>query len=318
MNQQPYIFTEMVGCAPIANVMIESFFRFHPHLTLHVYYSQNEMAAITAIEKKFPGKLQAILIPPNVLNAFATSGHRGTAKIIASVLQPRNKRIIHIDSDVVLLQECISHMQQLFDEGYDLIGSRRAYKNNPVGIVVDERAQDVVSTYFMGVNTEKISTGIKYDLLENLCQGAANVMDFPVLDFFDGVSFDILRNGGKVAFLDPELYGGQNEQGNKKTSLNFNLHLDAGEKLIHFGGVASGYAHLQQKFKSAESYTSWAVYRYLLFAELFLDEDTDAIRRQFVEQAHTDANGRWIKGSAPYTLVKELFRFVNAKLEIKK
>lgn len=308
----------MVGCAPIANVMIESFFRFHPAYTMHVYYSNNETEAMAALEKKFPGKVQGILIPQDVLNAFNIAGHRGTAKIIASVMQPRNKYVIHIDSDVVIMQECISHMQQLFDEGYDLIGSRRSYKNNPAGIIVDERAQDVVSTYFMGVNTEKISTGIKYDLLENLCQGAANVYDFPVLDFFDGVSFDILRNGGKIAFLDPELYGGQNEQGNKKTSIPFNLHLDAGKNLVHFGGVASGYAHIQNKFKTAESYTSWAVYRYLLFAELFLDEDTDAIRQRFTDQAHTDANGRWIKGSAPYTLVKELFKFINEKLEIEK
>lgn len=139
---------------------------------------------------------------------------------------------------------------------------------------------DVVSTNCFAFNKEKI-TKYDFETITRMTQGTYNPLNHNVLDFFDPVSFDILKNGGKISNLDFNDVGGCNKEGSRDNCFKeYNndstpFKIEFGEKLVHFSGVGSGmnFYHNKVNSKGIESYKEYCIDRYALFCKIFYDED---------------------------------------------
>lgn len=282
------IFTEIYNCGMIAKVMLKSFFQFHPDREIHVFGAAQDLIDLGEM---FPLQSLRTYDAIDIGDKF-TVGHKGTAHVFASAFTRwKGKKIIHIDSDVIFKQESISLIENEFEKGFDIVGSRRCYKNNPGGVTGLDDIPDTISTYFVGFNSAKIPD---YDF-ETFCkmwQGAYHPWSYKILDFGDPVTHCALHNGATIKFLDQNLIGGQDENGKKTSSYKSNLHLDMGSHLCHMGGVGSGYAVYLEKSRPEKSYADWALIRFALFCKLFYDKDIQTSKSEPV----FDKDGRWVSG----------------------
>lgn len=283
--QTSLIFTEGFGCGKILKVALDSFHAHHD-LKVFVFGTQEDFSILTL----HPNNILVDCSASTYLRTLYKSGHAGTAFIFAKVfggnmkdMRPfmssnvieellSLKRVIHFDSDIFFKKESVSLIEQEFENGFDIIGSRRCYTNNPANIPVDPSIPDAMSTYFFGMNINTIPN-YPVEQFMRMCQGVENPLGFEAFDFFDPVTFVALKNGAKIKFIDHDKIGGQNSNGNKITSFESNLHLDLGENLAHFGGVGSGYAYYKNREGQNQSYGEWALGRWSLFAKIFYDED---------------------------------------------
>lgn len=290
-----FVFTEIIGCAKVGRVALESYCRHHV-IPVHVFATQDDIAELGQIGQNNLINFIDVTDDRQLVEAYK-KGHQGTAylfaKIIASTEITDDNEIIHFDGDVYFKKESLSLIVNAFRMGFDLVGSRRCYVNNPGGIEVPGYLPDVISTYFFGVKRDKIPTVYSFEDMVQMCVGNPIGLDDMVLDFFDPISFHIIKAGGDVKFLDYEFVGGQNDQGSKISAIPANLHLDAGEYLLHFGGTGSGYAYYRNKNEQHVAYGDWALIRWSLFSMLFYNEPVpvDAPESVF------DENGRWISGN---------------------
>lgn len=283
------IFTEIVNCGPVGRVMIESFHKYHDR-QIYIYARPNDIEELGEI-KNHPNNIFLSLTDAQY-DKFK-HGHAGTAVLFAEQFYPgTDKNIVHCDSDLVFKKESISLIENAFDEGYDIVGSRRCYKNNPCKVPVPDGIPDAVSTYFFGMKTKVLPKQFSFEQMCLLWQGHNIGLNHPVLDFADGAYFHALRNGAKTKFLDSNLVGGQNAEGSKVNNYKSNLHLDMGEHLAHLGGVGSGYAVAHGLSKPDKSYADWSLGRWSLFAKLFYDRDI-----AFAAPTVYGNDGRWVSGS---------------------
>lgn len=308
--QKSLIFTEGFGCGKILKIALRSFHQHHD-LKVHVFGLPEDFEQLDPHHNN-------VLIDCSQLDYLKRSyetGHAGTAFIFGKVFSgaindlrrfTKNpdpsmnlRQVIHFDSDVYFKKESVSLIEQEFDAGYDIVGSRRAYFKNPANIPIDPSIPDATSTYFFGCKLDMIP---QYDgeYFIRMCQGSINPLGHEVFDFFDPVTFVMLRNGARIKFLDQEKIGGQNIDGNKKSSFQSNLHLDIGENLAHFGGVGSGYAYTIDKKKQNESYGQWAVGRWAIYKKIFFPEETSEVKAGPPVIA---ADGRWVHGGYDETLL---------------
>lgn len=290
----PLIFTETVNCSEITKVMLRSFYRHHPDRKIHIFGTQQDFLELHDEGKNPNAILIDITDNKELVNKYKI-GHQGTAQAFAMVLSGmidgNFDSFIHVDSDIYFKQESISLIQQEFDNGFDIVGSRRCYKNNPSNVPNLDNFPDSISTYFLGMKLDKIP---KYDF-EKLClycEGASHPLGWTVLDFFDGVTHGAMANGATIKFLDSNLIGGQNELGKKNNNYISNLHFDCGSHLIHFGGVGSGYAYAKGKKGHESPYYTWALGRYSLFKKVFENSSID-----FNSPTVYGSDGRWINGN---------------------
>ena len=276
MKTNPYIFTEVYGCGIIAKKCLETYTQFHDQ-PIYVFGTHSDF-------KEFPQLPNVEYIEvsdDNVLRESYKQGHMGTAHIFAKVIKEYSEDfdyIIHIDSDVVFRKESMSLIQEKIDQEYDLIGPYRCYKNNLNGRKDLSHIKDVTQTYFFGFNKHKISN-YDFNTLKAMAVGFHNPLNHAILDFFDPVSFDILKNGGKIAFLDYNKVGGMNADGNKKNIFpEINTHIDFGENLMHFAGVGSGRNFYKNGAGSTpSSYVEWAKGRYALYQKAIYNEETPGL-----------------------------------------
>lgn len=269
-----FIYTEIYNCGKIGRIFLDSFCKYHPNETIHVYGTPKDFAVI--IPKP---NIVFLDISKNttILNAF-NNGHLGTAMLWALLIKERpEKYLIHIDSDVICRKECISDLFAGINEGFDLIGPIRNYKHNPNNRDDIRHLADVTQTLFFAFNRELVSTKWSYDLLTSMCRGNDNPLGHSVIDFFDPVMFDILNNGGKIKILSMEDYGGCDYYGKRNTNSfpEANQIIDFGQKLAHFSAVGSGmhYYHNWSKINVPQSYMTYAVDKYALFCKIFYNED---------------------------------------------
>jgi hypothetical protein len=277
MQNKAFIFTESYGCGLILKKCLESFFRHHPNTVVHVFGTHKDFKDLG----KFKNVEYVELSDDLELKECFKHGHLGTAHIGARVIKEFSKGfdyIIHFDSDVIFKKESLSLLYDKIDEGYDLIGPVRCYKNNMNGRTDLSELSDVSQTYFYAFNKTKISD-YSFSDLRNMIVGFHNPLNHPILDYFDPVSFDILKNGGKSYFLDVDLVGGLTIEGNRKNKYEeLNNDMDSGENLMHFAGVGSGMKfHFQGAEQTNQSYVIWALKRFALYYKLFYSISIDNI-----------------------------------------
>jgi hypothetical protein len=270
-NNDFFVFTEAYNCGTILKIALDSFHKYHDE-KVHIFGTYKDFKKLT----KHKNNVFIELSEDEVLKNLYMQGHIGTAYIFSKVINgeyTKINKIIHFDSDVVFRSECLSLIKDSFNKGYDLIGSRRCYKNNLNGRSDLSQIEDVVQTYFFGFNKEKINN-YSFNELINMCVGYYNPYKHPILDFFDPVSFDIINNGGKIDFLDYNLVGGMNENGDKNNKYGeVNQKIDFGDLIVHFAGVGSGMNFFNNKSSADSSYQEWAKKQYFLYHKLFYKEE---------------------------------------------
>ena len=277
MNNKPFIFTEAFNCGLILKKCLESFFKYHPDTVVNVFGTFKDFKELG----KFKNVEYHELSEDRELAECFKHGHLGTAHIGAKVIKEISKGhdyIIHFDSDVIFRKESLSLLTNKIEEGYDLIGPRRCYKNNMNGRTDLSNLSDVSQTYFYAFNKNKISD-YDFPTLRNMIVGFHNPLNHPILDYFDPVSFDILKNGGKIFFLNVDQVGGLTEEGNRKNNfLELNSDMDFGENIIHFAGVGSGMKfYFKGTENAAKSYADWALKRFALYYKTFYDKDVENV-----------------------------------------
>lgn len=277
MEDNSFIFTESYNCGLILKKCLESFFRYHPDKIVNIFGTAKDFKEVGKFKNVRYNELSTDL----ELKECFKYGHLGTAHIAARVIKEfsKNKKyIIHFDSDIIFRKESLSLIEDKINEGFDLIGPVRCYKNNMNGRTDLNNLSDVTQTYFYAYNKEKIS---EYELptLRNMIVGYHNPLNHPILDYFDPVSFDILKNGGKTFFLDSKLVGGLTMEGNRKNGhLELNSDNDFGDNIIHFGGIGSGLKfHYHGPGDVPQSYVDWSVKRFGLYYKLFYGEELENI-----------------------------------------
>ena len=293
-----YIWTEIYNCGKIGKIALESFHKYHPDHIVHVYGFEQDFEYIA----NFPNVVPVIIPRRNIYwriyNRFLNSrpgfagkihremlkegfekGHLGTAKLWAYIIQNRKEQfLLHFDSDTVFLGNIIDEMIAK-SEQFDIVGPIRSYKNNPFNNPFFKQFEDVSATNCFLFNREKIDS-FSFNVLASMCQGSYNPLGHKVIDFFDPVSFNILKNGGKIFFLDPDDVGAcdaNGERNNKFSAINnFDtpFKLDYGNKLIHFSAVGSGTnIYNNRSINISDSYKQYALDRYALYCKIFYNED---------------------------------------------
>lgn len=267
-----FIFTEGYNCGKILKKCLESFFKYHPDTTVHVFGTVKDFKELG----KFDNVEYVEMSNDQELKECFKYGHMGTAHIGAKVIKEFSAGydyIIHFDSDVIFRKESISLLTNKLSEGYDIVGPRRCYKNNQNGLTNLGDLADVSQTYFYAFNKNKISEGYDFNQLRQMIVGYHNPLGHAILDYFDPVSFDILKNGGKIFFLDVDDVGGLTESGSRLNVFKeLNQELDFGNNVVHFAGVGSGMKFYEKGADStSESYVNWAKKRFALYSKVIHD-----------------------------------------------
>jgi hypothetical protein len=205
------------------------------------------------------------------------SGHKGTATLWAYIIKyVTSDYLIHIDSDVIFFDEVISEIKCKL-KSFDIVGPRRVYSTNVNKLKIHSDQKDTISTYIFGFKVEYFS---KYSFLEleSMIQGELNILGFPVIDFFDSLTFLIYFNKGNPYYLDPNKYGSMDSFGSRNNLYPIlNNIFDFGSKIMHFSSVCSGYnIHNNISTRVTTSYAAHSLYTYKLYQQLILkikDED---------------------------------------------
>lgn len=267
MNKDIFVFVIAYNCGIIVNKCLESYHKHHDE-PIHIFGKAGDLKDIYEHENNILIDMSS----DETLENLYKQGHMGTAYMWAKVINGDYgdySKVIQIDSDVIFINECLSDVTNAFNEGYNLIGARRSYKSIP-------NLQDVVSTFFIGVDIKKI-TKRPFNEMHRMCAGIYNPAKHKIIDFFDPVSFDIIYNGGKVKYLNFKEYGSCDENGSFDNGhLIMNELYDYGEKIIHFAGIGSGMNFYNNGDGDVPpTYTSWAKKRFSMYMKLFYNRDID-------------------------------------------
>ena len=178
---KPFIFCVTVNCAKVTAVMLESFHKHHPDEVMHILGTKmdfEQLHEIMAPDYFFPSYYHNIENYDWVTKF--SQGHAGTAAAFAAVIQQKlghtYDSFIHIDSDVFFKKESISVIKKAFDEGFDIVGTRRCFKNNPSGIKGLDNLPDTISTFFFGMKLDKIPN-FSFEDLCRICEGALHPIE---------------------------------------------------------------------------------------------------------------------------------------------
>jgi lipopolysaccharide biosynthesis glycosyltransferase len=126
-NKDVFIFAIAYNCGKVLNKMLESFHKYH-NARIHIFGTQDDFKDAMS----HPNNVYVDLTNDENTKLGFEQGHVGTAYIWTKVINKEfgdYSKVIQIDSDVIFREECLSDVFSKFDEGYDLVGPRRAYKS---------------------------------------------------------------------------------------------------------------------------------------------------------------------------------------------
>lgn len=276
---ESFIWTEAIGCGEILPPAVKSFLEHHQNI-LHVFGYQQDLINLPKSDRIIPMPITDEKIEnSNDLN-FASeirkayrNGHEGTAFLWAKIISTREEEyLIHLDSDTVFLKDVISPMLSKLASGYGIVGTRRPYKEQVKNKNVKgyKRFQfyfyrDAVNTHAFGFNRRSIKTPSFQDIQEKIMNRNSNRLlqrIFPVIDFFDSLTFQIARSGG-IFYLDSST---QSRSGKHSRYGKFE------SSMISFAAVGSGCNFYKNPHvKTSESYREFALASYSLYSKYLLD-----------------------------------------------
>lgn len=199
-------------------------------------------------------------------------GHKGTAILWDYIINNRTEKIlIHLDADTIFLNDVVTDLIQAIEgEGNSIAGSRRAYKNRGYrkngmdGRQLNLRP-DCVNTDCFAFTTEHISKWPRFWLRRKI--SGRRVSWKPVVDFFDPVTFEIIKKSKKIKYMDSPHDGYQSTL-NKKSKFM--------ESRISFAAVGSGCNFYKNGHEGIpKGYSGFALASYSLFSKELLGKDID-------------------------------------------
>lgn len=291
-----FIYTEIVRCGQIGVIALRSFFAYHPNIKVHVFGIEEDRSVVGEFKnvifhsldqpdpelEGWKGNWIKLFLLKRRSKQIAKNfdhGHLGTASLWAHLIQTRSETyMLHFDSDVVFRAEAVSDIMERLSKGFDIVGPIRNYKHNPHNDNTMRRHPDVVGTSFFAFNRNKIPA-YSYDQLTNMCRGRYNPLGFEVIDFFDPVSFVLLKNGSRVSHLSVNDYGGQDKRGGRVNKYpELNTIVDFGDKTSHFSAVGSGMNFYRNRNSISDvpnSYVQYGLEKYAVYMKLFYNQDLD-------------------------------------------
>lgn len=283
MNQEVYVFSEVVRCGIIGKIAFQTFHKYH-NMKLHLYGRKEDFQFID----DHPNNVFHILEDDSPTVKAFNAGHRGTAMVWSKVIleQPENL-IVHFDSDVVFRGNIVDDIIHLLRQGHTLVGPIRNYPNNPNKRDDVRQLPDITQTYCFGFNKEKnyvkdfdllvplVQNALTNDIAMKLIQKYPKYRYFPTIDFFDPLAFLLLVEGGSVCMIHNDVIGGTRLEGDRVNKYgNLNKDLDFGDKISHFASVGSGLNFLNmikkgEPIQVEEWYVKYALGKLDLYMRLF-------------------------------------------------
>jgi len=280
---QVFIYMDIYRCGKIARVAVSSFLKFYQdsNIVLHLFGVSQDFLWFENFKHSKNLSFDDISDDKLMLERWNIHGHFGTAHLWSKlIIERKEKFLLHLDSDVIFRGPALDPLLEKVSSGYDLVGSPRNYRHNLNNRDDVRHLNDLVQTAIFAFNREKINQH-DFEELVQMSRGFYNPLGHPVIDFFDPVMFEILKNGGKIFYLDTEDYGGTHLSGHRKNSFGeLNEYFDMGRLFIHFASVGSGLKYFFDPFSrffTPKSYIEHGLERYWLFCKLFYGQDLKSI-----------------------------------------
>jgi hypothetical protein len=272
-----FIYMDVYRCAKIARVAVESYIQHYKAAKIYLYGVSEDFKWFEDLNSH--GNVVCVDISNDflLLKRWNIHGHWGTAHLWAKLIKERNEDfLIHLDSDIVFRGAALDPIFKQIEAGFDLIGSSRNYKNNFNKRDDVRHLSDLVQTAIFAFNRHKISEH-PFEELVQMCRGNYNPLGHPVIDFFDPVMFEMIKNGAKVFYLEIEEYGGTHRDGHRNNKYGeLNKYFDIGDLFLHFASVGSGMKYFYDpftRFFTSDSYVQHGVERYWLFCRVFYQQN---------------------------------------------
>ena len=269
-----FIWTEAFNCGEILKPMLSSYLA-HNKYPIHVYGTQKDFleaeinSDLVIFESLSDKRFFQKSLESKILKGY-TKGHKGTAILWEYIINSRNESIlIHLDSDNIFLDDVVEELIRAIEvEGHDLAGSRRPYRHRHYRRDGKDSKQldarpDAVNTDCFAFTKNKIRKFPKFWLRRKILGRRVSLK--PVVDAFDPVTFEIIKQNGKVKYMDSP------EAGFHSTSNWDSKFLNS---RISFAAVGSGCNFFKNGYGSVpEHYAKYAISSYSLFALELLNKD---------------------------------------------
>jgi hypothetical protein len=256
--------------------MLQSFLR-HNNYEINVFGTTDDLMKIefTSEKIKFGEFRDSKFIKTNLERSILKGykrGHVGTSILWANLIKTRPEQyLIHLDADTIFLGNVIDELIfQLKHNNVAIVGSRRPYRNRNFRLSDKDSKKlselpDTVNTDCFGFNRSKIR-GMPNFILKRKIEGKRTSFR-PVIDFFDPITHDFVKQNYAIAYLDTPQEGFHSTP-----NLTSNFH----SKRISFAAVGSGINFLKNpETKTSVGYKNFALSSYSLYAKYILDRQVD-------------------------------------------
>jgi len=295
-SKSVFVWTEAFNCGELLDPFLSSYLT-HNSEKIHVFCGSEDYKMVTVKSENIEFHLfdesdKEKKIIKKIRNGYK-NGHKGTAELWAYLISKRAEGyFIHLDADTIFLGEVISDIKfYLIEKQFALVGSRRPYKNRNYRLkgldskLLNKRP-DTVNTDCFGFNVSKIGR-INRIFLRRKIQGRRTSL-LPVVDFFDPISFLLIRNAD-VHYIDSpnEGYSGCTDYDDKFM-----------KNRISFSAVGSGINFYKNPWvKTSSGYKEYALSSYALYSKYILDREieVDALNHEPLVKLLKSLNkNKWI------------------------
>lgn len=279
-----FVWTEVFNCGPLSSVVVPSYLAHHKR-PLHVFGFPDDLDGIAAGQQVIPVAIDRRALArrrwrplgsqidgPFLAKGYE-SGHLGTARLWAHIIMHRTESfLVHIDADLVFVGNAVDDVVAALSAGAVLAGPRRMYRHNLNGRDDVQQLPDCVDTLCFGFRRDCLPV-VTYPGLVRRIRGRTPLdrlhRRIP-LDFFDSVSFDVMKRGS-VGYLDSPDEGSSGIRRNDSEFLS---------KVIEVrSAVGSGCAFSQGLGSNVpDSYRKYALESYSVYAYYLLGLETGIVR----------------------------------------
>jgi hypothetical protein len=272
-----FVWTEALGCGEILEPCLKSYVTHH-NTPIHVYVYKEDLGKLPEhpliIPRVLTEELETDGLKKSTIVEAYKAGHRGTATLWASLIKNRHEKyFVHLDADSVFLADVVSPIIAQLRAGFGVVGTRRPYKkrgNRKFNYfsIVHNFQPDSVNTHCFGFDRTQIDDDEQ--ILTRLIQGQAKnritQRVFPIIDFFDRVTFHLRRKSG-IYYLDSPT---------QKTSGHHDRKGPIESSMISFAAVGSGCSYYKNPHSAtSDSYKDFALRSFALYSKYLLDQNID-------------------------------------------